>query len=129
MASAILSCVTRKYGAVVATNITSYLLNPERTSSNLIGFPPIVSQNVSDLPMVLLVTLNAYPLLCNDFATRVDTSPVPIKRICFVFNSSIFSSASFTAIDPTDMPPLPIPLEFLILVPILIALSNRVLRC
>ncbi len=121
--------MTRKYGAVVATNIISYLSNPESISSNLIGLPPIVSQNVSDLPIVLLVTLNVYPLLCNDFATRVDTSPVPINKISFVFNSSIFSSASFTAIEPTDIPPFPIPLEFLILVPILIALSNNVLRC
>ena len=79
--------------------------------------------------MVLLVTSNAYPRLCNDFATRVETSPVPINKTFFVFNSSMFSSASFTAMEPTDIPPAPIPLEFLILVPILIALSNRVLRC
>ena len=31
--------------------------------------------------------------------------------------------------DPTEIPPAPIPLEFLILVPIRIALSNNVLRC
>ena len=41
----------------------------------------------------------------------------------------MFSSASFTAIEPTEMPPFPIPLEFLILVPIRIALSNKVFRC
>ena len=89
----------------------------------------MVSQNVSDLLIVLLVTLNEYPLLCNDFATSVDTSPVPISKICFVFNSSMFSSASFTAMEPTEIPPAPIPLVFLILVPILIALSNNVFRC
>ena len=64
-----------------------------------------------------------------DFATRVADSPVPISKILFVFNLSTFSSASFTAIEPTDTPPLLIPVEFLTLVPILIALSNRVLRC
>ena len=43
--------------------------------------------------------------------------------------SSTFSSASFTAIEPTEILPLLIPVEFLTRVPTRIALSKSVFRC
>src|SRR3990170_6583743 len=71
MAFFILSYVTRKYGATVATNKTSTALKFASASSNLIGFPPTVSENAFDLSKVLLVTKNPMFLFLSDFATRL----------------------------------------------------------
>src|SRR5437660_10157916 len=77
IASFILSYVTRKYGATVATNNTSTSLNLEIAFSNLIGFPPTVSAKDCALSYVLLVTKNSMFLFLRDFATRLAASPVP----------------------------------------------------
>ena len=63
--------------------------------------------------------------MLRDLATIVAASPVPISKTFFDFISSTFSSASFTAIEPNDIPPLLIPVEFLIRVPIRIDVSNN----
>jgi len=107
--------------AIVATGRSDY---PNQVN-NFIGFPYNVCENPTERSRVLLVTLNAYPLFFRDLATIVAASPVPISSTRLDLMSSIFSSASFTAIEPSDIPPLPIPVEFLIRVPILIDLSNN----
>ena len=88
----------------------------------------MASQNARDRSIVLLATPNAYPLLSSDFATSVETWPVPIRRTLRDRMSSMFSSARRTAIEPTETPPRLMPVSLRMRAPALMALSKRVFR-
>ena len=97
-------------------------------SSNGIGIPATVSEKDLALSKVLLLIKNLIFLCFNALAIKLAPSPEPINKISFSLMSSKYSYAKLTAIDPTDMLPLFMPVDVLTLLPILIVLSKRIFR-